>query len=75
MEVTYGKRDADGRLLETLIKDSEGKHRMRMRLRDIRRVETFRIKCLRFACLRVLKIALWATIVPVDLRQNWRHSG
>ena len=41
VEVTYGKRDADGRSLETLIEDSEGKHRMRMRLRDIRRVETF----------------------------------
>ena len=41
VEVTYGKRDADGRSLETLIEDSEGKHRMRMRLRDIRRVESF----------------------------------
>ena len=41
VEVTYGKRDNDGRSLETLIEDSEGKHRMRMRLRDIRGAETF----------------------------------
>ena len=41
VEVTYGKRDAEGRSLETLIEDSDGKHRMRMRLRDIRRAETF----------------------------------
>ena len=40
--VSYGDRDLAGRSIETLIEDSEGRYRMRMRLRDIRVVEQFR---------------------------------
>ena len=44
VKVTYGKRDAQGRSLETLIEDANGAYRMRMRLRDIRESSGFRDK-------------------------------
>ena len=44
VKVTYGKRDAQGRSLETLIDDANGDYRMRMRLRDIRESDGFRDK-------------------------------
>ena len=73
-EVTYGKRDADGRSLETLIEDSEGKHRMRMRLRDIRRVESFPDKVFKIRLPQgVEKMPLGAQLCRWIFAKHWRH--
>ena len=71
VEVTYGKRDNDGRSLETLIEDSEGKHRMRMRLRDIRGAETFPDKVFKIRLPQgVEKLHSRRLSVSMDLCQN-----